>query len=164
MTSPKQTIRLLVAAAAVAATLSSCSNKATEEQMKTLRDLDQRRDGLVQDLDRAKNTLRDAQGNLAVAPQGLSPLPDGMVLFDFSGRAAAVVLRRLPGKTDRCLAAPLGFSTSLAWPGFLVALTGLAAAFKSIHPRPPRSPAALQEAHQGRREEGQEGPPVLTGR
>lgn len=37
----------------------------------------------------------------------------------------------------RCLAAPLGFSATLAWPGFLAALTGLAAAFRSIHPRPP---------------------------
>ncbi|MBS1903400.1 MAG: hypothetical protein JSS75_06845 [Bacteroidetes bacterium] len=72
MTSPKQTIRLLVAAAAVAATLSSCSNKATEEQMKTLHELDQRRDGLVQDLDRAKNTLRDAQGKLAAQDRDLA--------------------------------------------------------------------------------------------
>ncbi len=37
----------------------------------------------------------------------------------------------------RCLAAPLGFTPSLAWPGFLAALTAMAAAFRSIHPQPP---------------------------
>lgn len=37
----------------------------------------------------------------------------------------------------RCLAAPLGFTPSLACPGFLAALTAMAAAFRSIHPQPP---------------------------
>ncbi len=36
----------------------------------------------------------------------------------------------------RCLAAPLGFSTSMAWPGFLAALTAMAAALQTLHPRP----------------------------
>jgi F0F1-type ATP synthase membrane subunit b/b' len=72
MTSTKQTVRLLITAATFAVALSSCSNKATEEQMKALRELDQRRDGLAQDLDRAKNTLRDAQGKLAAQDRDLA--------------------------------------------------------------------------------------------
>lgn len=44
--------------------LTSCSNKATEEQMKTLRELDQNRDRLQSELDRSKNTLRDLQSKL----------------------------------------------------------------------------------------------------
>jgi len=47
--------------------------------------------------------------------------------------AALVVLAGL-----RLLAAPLGFSLGPAWPGavFLAALTGLAAALKTLHPQP----------------------------
>ncbi len=37
----------------------------------------------------------------------------------------------------RCMAAPLGFATNLAYPGFLLGLTALAAALRNIHPRPP---------------------------
>lgn len=72
MTSAKRMIRMLVGAAAVSFALSSCSNKATEDQMKALRDLDQQRDALTQDLDRAKNTLRDAQGKLAAQDKDLA--------------------------------------------------------------------------------------------
>jgi outer membrane murein-binding lipoprotein Lpp len=72
MTSPKQIVRILVVAAAVSVALSSCSNKATEEQMKTLRELDQNRDGLKIDLDRAMATLRDAQGKLAAQDRELA--------------------------------------------------------------------------------------------
>ena len=72
MTSPKQLLRLLAAAAVVSIALSSCSNKATEDQMKTLRDLDQHRDALQQDLDRAKTSLRDVQGKLAAQERSLA--------------------------------------------------------------------------------------------
>lgn len=72
MSSPKQLMRMLALAAIVTLSLSSCSNKATEEQMKSLRELDQSRDGLLQDLDRAKATLRDAQGKLAAQDRELA--------------------------------------------------------------------------------------------
>jgi outer membrane murein-binding lipoprotein Lpp len=72
MTSAKHTIRMLLAAAAVSFALASCSNKATEDQMKALRTLDQQRDALAQDLDRAKNNLRDAQGKLAAQDKDLA--------------------------------------------------------------------------------------------
>ena len=52
--------------------LNSCSNKATEEQRKTLSQLDSQRDGLRSDLDRAQNNLRDAQGKLANADKDLA--------------------------------------------------------------------------------------------
>ena|SRR5579883_821977 len=72
MTSPKGTIRLLFAAGTLALALSSCSNKATEEQMKALRELDQKRDALQQDLDKAKSNLRDVQGKLAAKDKELA--------------------------------------------------------------------------------------------
>ncbi|HYM19671.1 MAG TPA: hypothetical protein VEW28_01570 [Candidatus Kapabacteria bacterium] len=40
--------------------------------MKSLRTLDQQRDALSQDLDRAKNSLRDAQGKLAAQDKDLA--------------------------------------------------------------------------------------------
>ncbi len=72
MNSPKQMLKMLLLAASVTVALSSCSNKATEEQMKTLRELDQSRDGLKMDLDRAMATLRDAQGKLAAQDRELA--------------------------------------------------------------------------------------------
>jgi len=72
MHSLKQWLGLVAIAAVVTAGLSSCSNKATEEQMKTLRELDQSRDALRMDLDRAMQTLRDAQGKLAAQDRDLS--------------------------------------------------------------------------------------------
>ncbi len=52
--------------------LTSCSNKATEEQMKTIHSLDQQRDGLKTDLQHAQDNLRDAQGKLANADRDLA--------------------------------------------------------------------------------------------
>src|SRR5438105_9325080 len=52
--------------------LTSCSNKATEEQMKTIHQLDQQRDGLRSDLSHAQDNLRDAQGKLANADRDLA--------------------------------------------------------------------------------------------
>ncbi len=52
--------------------LTSCSNKATEEQMKTLRELDQNRGRLQTELDRAKNTLSDLQSKLAAQDRDLA--------------------------------------------------------------------------------------------
>ena len=72
MNSLKQWITLVAIAAVVTGGLSSCSNKATEEQMKTLRELDQSRDALRMDVDRAMQTLRDAQGKLAAQDRELS--------------------------------------------------------------------------------------------
>jgi outer membrane murein-binding lipoprotein Lpp len=65
MNSSKTLTRILGIAALATLGLSSCSNKATEEQMKTLRDLDQSRDQYKMDLERAKNNLRDVQGKLS---------------------------------------------------------------------------------------------------
>ncbi len=64
-----KTLRSFVAIAALglAPLVTSCSNKATEEQMKTLHDLDQQRDQLRMDLQQALGNLRDAQGKLANA-------------------------------------------------------------------------------------------------
>lgn len=56
--------------------LSSCSNKATEEQMKTLRELDSRRDGLRSELDRLNASLRDARGKLASHDRDLKDCND----------------------------------------------------------------------------------------
>ena len=68
------TLRSFVAIAALglAPLVTSCSNKATEEQMKTLHDLDQQRDQLKSDLSNAQNSLRDSQGKLASADRDLS--------------------------------------------------------------------------------------------
>jgi septal ring factor EnvC (AmiA/AmiB activator) len=52
--------------------LSSCSNKATEDQMKKLRDLDQSRDQLRSDLDHAKGNLSDLQGKIAAQDRDMS--------------------------------------------------------------------------------------------
>jgi len=52
--------------------LSSCSNKATEEQMKKITDLDRTRDGLKMDLERAKGNLSDVQGKLAAQDRDLA--------------------------------------------------------------------------------------------
>jgi hypothetical protein len=52
--------------------LSSCSNKASEEQMKALRDLDSRRDQLKIDLERAKGNLSDVQGKLSSQDRDLA--------------------------------------------------------------------------------------------
>lgn len=54
-----------LAAAMLIVGASSCSNKATEEQMKTLHQLDQDRDNLQQDLSRAQSMLRDTKSKLA---------------------------------------------------------------------------------------------------
>jgi len=67
------TIKGILAIAAVAMVgLSSCSNKATEEQMKKLGDLDRTRDGLRSDLERAKGNLADVQGKLAAQDRDLA--------------------------------------------------------------------------------------------
>jgi len=52
--------------------MASCSNKATEEQMRTIHQLDQTRDGLRMDLQHAQDNLRDAQGKLANADRDLA--------------------------------------------------------------------------------------------
>ena len=66
----------LLAAAGLAVLLStglqSCSSKATEEQMKTLSDLDRQRDGLKNDLQSAQDKLKDAQAKLAQQDRDLS--------------------------------------------------------------------------------------------
>jgi hypothetical protein len=68
-----KTVRSYAMLAAFAALgLASCSNKATEEQMKTLGELDRQREGLRGDLQRSQSDLRDAQGKLANAQRDLS--------------------------------------------------------------------------------------------
>jgi chromosome segregation ATPase len=57
---------------ALALTLASCSNKATEEQMKTLADLDRQRAGLQDDLKRAQQNLSEQQSKLANAKRDLT--------------------------------------------------------------------------------------------
>jgi hypothetical protein len=57
---------------ALALTLASCSNKATEEQMKTLADLDRQRSGLQDDLRRAQQNLAEQQSKLTNAKRDLS--------------------------------------------------------------------------------------------
>jgi hypothetical protein len=52
--------------------MASCSNKATEEQMKTLSELDRQRDGLQADLKRAQDNLREQQSKLANAKRDLT--------------------------------------------------------------------------------------------
>jgi hypothetical protein len=64
--------RFLVFASVAALGLVGCSNKATEEQMKTLRDLDGQRSRLQSELDRANATLRDLQSKLAAQDRELS--------------------------------------------------------------------------------------------
>ncbi len=72
MKSSKTLTRILCVAAVAMLGLSSCSNKATEDQMKKLRELDQSRDGLRSDLDRAKGNLSDVQGKLAAQDRDLA--------------------------------------------------------------------------------------------
>ena len=64
--------RFLVLLAVASLGLVGCSNKATEEQMKTLRDLDGQRSRLQSDLDRANASLRDLQSKLAAQDRELS--------------------------------------------------------------------------------------------
>lgn len=52
--------------------LQSCSSKATEEQMKTLSDLDRQRDALKNDLQSAQDKLKDVQGKIAQQDRDLS--------------------------------------------------------------------------------------------
>jgi hypothetical protein len=56
--------------------LTSCSNKATEEQMKTLRELDSQRDNLRSDLSRANANLADVKGKLAAQDRELKDCND----------------------------------------------------------------------------------------
>jgi hypothetical protein len=72
MKSPHMFSRVIVIALIAMAGLSSCSTKATEDQMKKIRDLDASRDGLKMDLDRAKGNLSDAQGKLAAQDRDLA--------------------------------------------------------------------------------------------
>ena len=64
--------RFLVLVTVASLGLVGCSNKATEEQMKTLRDLDGQRSRLQSDLDRANATLRDLQSKLAAQDRELA--------------------------------------------------------------------------------------------
>ena len=59
-------------ASALALTVVSCSNKATEEQMKTLADLDRQRAGLQDDLKRAQQNLAEQQSKVANAKRDLT--------------------------------------------------------------------------------------------
>ncbi len=81
MKSPHMFSRVLAIACIAMVALSSCSNKATEEQMKKIRDLDQSRDGLKMDLERAKGNLSDVQGKLAAQDRDMA---------DCSAQTAAV--------------------------------------------------------------------------
>lgn len=57
---------------ALALTMASCSNKATEEQMKTLGELDRQRSGLQDDLRRAQQNLAEQQSKLTNAKRDLT--------------------------------------------------------------------------------------------
>lgn len=72
----KKTSLLVAAVAVFTLGLASCSNKATEEQMKTLRELDARRDGLRSELERAQSSVRDAKGKLATHDRDLKDCND----------------------------------------------------------------------------------------
>ena len=72
MKSPHMFTRILAIALIAMAGLSSCSNKASEEQMKKIGVLDQSRDGLKMDLERAKGNLSDLQGKLAAQDRDLA--------------------------------------------------------------------------------------------
>ena len=69
-----RTLRSFIAIAALGLLplMTSCSNKATEEQMKMLHGLDQQRDQLRSDLSHAQDNLRDAKGKLANADRDLT--------------------------------------------------------------------------------------------
>lgn len=72
----KKTLLSAAMLAAFTLTLASCSNKATEEQMKTLRELDAQRDGLRAELDRQNASLRDAKGKLTAHDRDLKDCND----------------------------------------------------------------------------------------
>jgi hypothetical protein len=72
----KKTVLSVAMLAAFTLTLASCSNKATEEQMKTLRALDSERDGLRAELDRNQSALRDAKGKLTAQDRELKDCND----------------------------------------------------------------------------------------
>ncbi|HET6511320.1 MAG TPA: hypothetical protein VFH43_03950 [Candidatus Kapabacteria bacterium] len=72
----KKTVLSVAMLAAFTLTLASCSNKATEEQMKTLRALDSERDGLRAELERNQSALRDAKGKLTTQDRDLKDCND----------------------------------------------------------------------------------------
>jgi hypothetical protein len=72
----KKTLLSVAMLGAFTLTLASCSNKATEEQMKTLRALDSERDGLRAELDRTQASLRDAKGKLTTHDRDLKDCND----------------------------------------------------------------------------------------
>jgi hypothetical protein len=72
MKSPHKLSLIFSIALAAILGLSSCSNKATEEQMNKITSLDRQRDGLKMDLDRAKGNLSDVQGKLAAQDRDLA--------------------------------------------------------------------------------------------
>ena len=72
----KKTVLSVAMLAAFTLTLASCSNKATEEQMKTLRELDSERDGLRAELERNQSALRDAKGKLTTQDRDLKDCND----------------------------------------------------------------------------------------
>ncbi|MEI8134005.1 MAG: hypothetical protein WCH46_02865 [bacterium] len=72
MKSPNKLLLTLCIGASLVLGLSSCSNKATEEQMKKITELDRTRDGLRIDLERAKGSLSDVQGKLAAQDRDLN--------------------------------------------------------------------------------------------
>jgi hypothetical protein len=72
----KKTVLSVAMLAAFTLTLASCSNKATEEQMKTLRALDSERDGLRSELERTQSALRDAKGKLTAQDRELKDCSD----------------------------------------------------------------------------------------
>ena len=72
MLSRKNVLAVACAALLGLTSLQSCSNKATEEQMKALGALDHQRDGLRNDIQAAQDRLKDVQGRLAVHDRDLS--------------------------------------------------------------------------------------------
>ena len=72
----KKTLLSVAMLGAFTLTLASCSNKATEEQMETLRQLDSEREGLRSELDRTNASLRDARAKLATHDRDLKDCND----------------------------------------------------------------------------------------
>jgi TolA-binding protein len=89
--------------------LQSCSSKATEEQMKTLSDLDRQRDALKSDLGSAQDKLRDLQGKIAQQDRDLSDC-------NMDTQVAKDGLTRWPNiwadSADWRMPAPMGTTTS----------------------------------------------------
>jgi len=83
--------------------LTGCSNKATEEQMKALGELDRQREGYRADLQRAQSSLSDVRGKLANADRDLKDCNDDT-------QAASAWLQKWPNvwadSTDWRLAPP----------------------------------------------------------